>query len=1137
MNLRRFPIGFSAVALLLAGGLLAQPASATEVISQFTFDAATPGSSTFPFNNESAFAGAATSQLTQVGLSGSPGFYVDNTNNRGDSISNAHRLAPFRIALINPPAATDDYISFTITPGSEPLSLSSVALDAALSINESGGGLLLRSAAFYDVGNTGTFTQIGDTITLSESGSDVFTGFQTKSFDATGIGALQELTDPVEIRIAFGDNSTASTSLKEHYIRNIVATGEVSSPPAPVHDGMFVRFEDEFDSTLDTDVWTILPDRPNVEVAGGNLRLHTTGSEGDWTTGWVYAHDFTQRYGYYEARYRIADAGGLNNAFWLNTPVGLVYQIGGGMQTIDRMEIDINETKHPSLLTFSLNNWSADPKYGIPGSQDVSPIDLSQDFYTYGLLWTEDNTLVYYWNDQPVRTVNTDDMNGMENLIPMELIFSTLVAAFAGTPDNDALPGSSMDVDHVRVYQRPGWLGDVDGNVTDPDNWGPFGVPGANAAALFNRPTATTTLDLPGDWGLRELYYEGAGTPSLTIGGAGDILLGAATTTKARGGITVNYDVAHSQVIESGIVAQNDLQIGNYSREEGVALVLSGGLDAAEAGTRLFLGGFGIIDIEGTISDKFVDLVQFSEAEVWYRSPNPFAGEFEVRGGVAVVTANEALGGTGSSARGYIRAAGTLALAEGVDYTSPKEILLIADGYPGRSGALEVGDATSVSFGGNLRLPINATISSGIHGGQLTLDGDILARGSVPRDLTLTGNGTTIVNGALDGTVHGGVNNITIDGGGTVVLNSGANSFVGNIEVTSGTLVLNGATPAGRDIIVKDGSRLEGVGQAGGGIILEPGATLAPGSSFPVDLNIIAGADARLRAGEPNNSFPSVEWIAAGPISATDAFRGLISFDLSPISIPPAGILDASIRLTGVSNDATSVSSNTTIELHRLASTFADGTATWNSRAPGEPWTTPGGDLAELLATAEGIDPDTFGNGSPLQFEGPALLQAVRDAVDASAELPLALKSDLEGQALRSFIWLGRKTTTNPPTLRLSTDSVPTAVLSVAGNLETIGGSILELQIAGPGQADRIDVTGTLEAAGELRVTLDPGYTPQAGDSFDLLGFATFGGGFSDIVLPALPEHLVWDTSQLTTNGTLAIDEVTHVEGWMELHD
>jgi autotransporter-associated beta strand protein len=96
----------------------------------------------------------------------------------------------------------------------------------------------------------------------------------------------------------------------------------------------------------------------------------------------------------------------------------------------------------------------------------------------------------------------------------------------------------------------------------------------------------------------------------------------------------------------------------------------------------------------------------------------------------------------------------------------------------------------------------------------------------------------------------------------------------------------------------------------------------------------------------------------------------------------------------------------------------------------------------------------------------------------------------------------------------------------------TIAGPVLSIELAGttPGiQYDQLRVTSALSLGGTLAVTLINGFTPAAGNSFDILDWGTLSGKFSSIQLPSLAAPMGWDTSQLYTTG--AITATAYLKG------
>ena len=98
-----------------------------------------------------------------------------------------------------------------------------------------------------------------------------------------------------------------------------------------------------------------------------------------------------------------------------------------------------------------------------------------------------------------------------------------------------------------------------------------------------------------------------------------------------------------------------------------------------------------------------------------------------------------------------------------------------------------------------------------------------------------------------------------------------------------------------------------------------------------------------------------------------------------------------------------------------------------------------------------------------------------------------------------------------------------TAVMLGNGLFEP--GNTLSMQIGGLAeglQFDHLDVSGTLSLGGELAVSLINNFTPQPGDSFNLLDWTSVSGVFHTITLPTL-SGLVWDDSQLYSHGVLSV--------------
>jgi fibronectin-binding autotransporter adhesin len=127
----------------------------------------------------------------------------------------------------------------------------------------------------------------------------------------------------------------------------------------------------------------------------------------------------------------------------------------------------------------------------------------------------------------------------------------------------------------------------------------------------------------------------------------------------------------------------------------------------------------------------------------------------------------------------------------------------------------------------NLRwqLPVSLGSDVTIHasGRQTRLQGTIAL---ADHTLTLACEGDILLTGAVSGS--GG---ITATGPGVVVLNSADAQYAGATRVDAGTLQLDADLSSSAALTIKSGATLKGNGSTGGTIVVESGATLAPGTS------------------------------------------------------------------------------------------------------------------------------------------------------------------------------------------------------------------------------------------------------------------------------------------------------------------
>ena len=96
--------------------------------------------------------------------------------------------------------------------------------------------------------------------------------------------------------------------------------------------------------------------------------------------------------------------------------------------------------------------------------------------------------------------------------------------------------------------------------------------------------------------------------------------------------------------------------------------------------------------------------------------------------------------------------------------------------------------------------------------------------------------------------------------------------------------------------------------------------------------------------------------------------------------------------------------------------------------------------------------------------------------------------------------------------------------LTIDGNFNFSNSSLL-IEIGGKAAnlSDRLAVTGNAILSGTLNVILAKGFTPKAGDVFDIVTATAVTGDFATTNLPALPNGLSWDIQTLADRVRLTV--------------
>lgn len=792
----------------------------------------------------------------------------------------------------------------------------------------------------------------------------------------------------------------------------------------PIPGYSMQTFADEFDGTAyDATEWSVYDSRPNNFVSGGQLRLTTEWDGTDWIAGGLYTSKFMQRFGYYETTMQVARDDGLNNAFWLYTPFN-------HNNSVDILEIDITEAHFHDHNHTNVHDWRP---IHVGSGATHAVADIYPGYHRVGLEWTTSGELRWFWDGALVRTMPAAELNGFENMTPMQVMFSTKVIPFAGTP-GPTLDGSSMNIAYARVWQKPGWLGALSGNWGTDSNWGPDGVPGAGDAAVFNQAVANTTVSLLSDKSVKELYFATPQCPPMTIAaGPFKLLLGALASGTGVGGIVVNGDVATTQTINEQIEARQDLSFLNYSTSPSAVLQLNGALTSNASGRKVTLGGNGRINLSGSMSNQFDQVTKVNEGATWLSAANSHIGLTDVQNGSLVVTANGALGATIS---GTVVASGaTLALAGGVAYTASETLDIQGNGESGWQGAIDVADESNVSYAGPLILDGAARIASGNGSGTLTLTSalDTTAAGFA---LTFHGSGTTVLNGSISGT-----GSLTITGSGTLRINA-PTSHTGSTTVSTGTLI-------------STLENLPGSITNNGTLIYEQATDATFSKNWGGNGNIIKQGSGTITVAAVQSSLGALIVQNGGiKLGIQEPFTSSLDITVSGGNFDLNGFTET---LGTVVLDGGNILNSTGTSAQYLAGVFDFRSGSVSARLGGN---------ASLTKTTSGIvtlsGTNTFTGGTTVQ--------------EGTLEL---------AGSLNSFL------TVNNGTLGLGAN---TGTRSVNASLTIQSAGTLRIRMQGPTagtQYDRINSSGSVNLSGNLEVNASPNL--PSGTTFTILGKSTAG--------------------------------------------
>lgn len=178
------------------------------------------------------------------------------------------------------------------------------------------------------------------------------------------------------------------------------------------------------------------PAEPRVRSRAWGRR-YTSGAITSWGS-------FSQRYGVFQIRARLPKGKGLWPAFWL------LNQEGGWPPEVDVFEV-LGQT--PTSLFTAVHTASSGRHVGTGETTTVA--DMTENFHVYSVDWGPKVVIFYFDNEEVWRHPTPPDLHK-----PMFLIVNLAVGGhWPGPPNRETVFPAHLDVDWVRVWQRPGYAG------------------------------------------------------------------------------------------------------------------------------------------------------------------------------------------------------------------------------------------------------------------------------------------------------------------------------------------------------------------------------------------------------------------------------------------------------------------------------------------------------------------------------------------------------------------------------------------------------------------------------------------------------------------------------------------------------
>ncbi len=198
-------------------------------------------------------------------------------------------------------------------------------------------------------------------------------------------------------------------------------------------------------------------------------------------------------------------------------------------------------------------------------------------------------------------------------------------------------------------------------------------------------------------------------------------------------------------------------------------------------------------------------------------------------------------------------------------------------------------------------------------------------------------------------------------------------------------------------------------------------ATLVTLPSLQADVRVLnPTSDSHIRASQSNQGSSTLA-IVGDTATADDFLRAVFAFDLSDPALTGATINSVTLALTINSRDTASGGSGnelSTINLHKLDTSFTNSGVTWTSRDGTNNWSQAGADFGATIASNT-ANAGTINTGDTVTFSSPTLVTSITDALGSSLPLLVKLATEDGNRSVFRFASLNNSVSTRRPTLTI----------------------------------------------------------------------------------------------------------------------